>query len=65
MSKIQMVKDPYDSTYPMLVDLNDKITLGEPQQYCETCKAWVKYSEQGRWTHWAGELDKWFCESHK
>jgi hypothetical protein len=66
MPRYQYVPDPTDPLgEPMIVDLDDRITIGKPQQWCETCKGWVDYTENGRWTFWAQEPDKWWCEEHK
>lgn len=66
MTNIKMMRDPYDPQgEPMLVDLDDKIKIGEDQEYCDLCHIWTKYSDEGRWTFWAGERDKWFCEIHE
>ena len=66
MSRIVMMKDPYDSTYPMLVDLDDMITIKITDNWCSGCKANVPYEfGQGRWTYWLDEPDKWYCEAHK
>ena len=66
MPNLKYMRDPYDPEGdPIIVDVNDMITIGEPQQWCETCKSWVKYTEHGRWTYWAQEPDKWWCEEHK
>jgi hypothetical protein len=65
MPNLKYMRDPYDPDGdPMIVDVSDMITIGKPQQYCDMCKIWMDYSEDGRWTYWAGERDKWYCEIH-
>ncbi len=64
MTNIKMIRDPYDSTYPMLVDLDDMIAIKITTNWCSGCKANVPW-EGGRWTYWLGEPDKWYCEEHK
>jgi hypothetical protein len=59
-----LMRDPYDSTYPMVVDLDDMITIKITTNWCSGCQANVAW-EGGRWTYWLGEPDKWYCEVHK
>lgn len=64
--KRKLIQDPYDSTYPMVVDMDDMITIQLTDNWCSGCKANVPYkSNEGRWTYWLGEPDKWYCEAHK
>lgn len=62
--RLQAIRDPYDSTYPMLVDLDDMIIIQQTTNWCSGCKANVPWVD-GKWTYWLGELDKWYCEAHK
>lgn len=67
MTNIKPMRDPFDPFgYPMLVDLDDTITIELKDEWCSICKAYVLKSEgKGRWTYWLGEPDKWYCEKHK
>jgi hypothetical protein len=65
MTNIKMMRDPYDPDgEPMLVDLDDMITIKITTNWCSGCKANVAW-EGGRWTYWLGEPDKWFCDIHE
>jgi hypothetical protein len=65
MPRLKLISDPTDKASKILVDLDDIITIGEVQEYCDLCHVWMKYTEDGRYTFWAGEKDKWFCEIHE
>lgn len=62
--KRKLIADPYDNTYPMVVDMDDMITIKIKDNWCSGCKANVEWVG-GRWTYWLGEPDKWYCEKCK
>lgn len=62
---LKYMRDPFDPDGdPMIVDVNDMITIQITENWCSGCKANVPWVG-GRWTYWLGEPDKWYCEAHK